>query len=122
MNGFNVVYQQFIAMYDFNMPAHENTMPEINMVFHGKWWSNRCYLYSFLSLPSFDTPLSCLSDHHGNWHRYAMILLPRVRFIPAYDIEYIITGAACGAGNTYPPGAPDFTSGFHRGSCYPVIW
>jgi len=28
-------------------------------------------------------------------------------------------GAACGAGNA--SGAPDFTSGFHRGSCYPVI-
>jgi len=22
----------------------------------------------------------------------------------------------------YPPGAPDFTSGFHRGSCSPVIF
>jgi len=27
-----------------------------------------------------------------------------------------MTGAACGAGN-----APDFTSGFHKGSCCPVI-
>jgi len=32
-----------------------------------------------------------------------------------------MTGAACGAGNTYPSGAPDFTSSFHRGSCCPVI-
>jgi len=31
-----------------------------------------------------------------------------------------MTGAACGAGNAYLFGAPDFTSGFHRGSC-PVI-
>jgi len=31
-------------------------------------------------------------------------------------------GAACGAGNAYPSGAPDFTSGFHRGSCCPVIF
>jgi len=30
-------------------------------------------------------------------------------------------GVACGAGNAYPSGAPDFTSGFHRGSCCPVI-
>jgi len=33
-----------------------------------------------------------------------------------------MTGAACGAGNPYPSGAPDFTSGFHRGSCCPVIY
>jgi len=32
-----------------------------------------------------------------------------------------MTGAACGAGNAYPSGAPDFTSGFHRGSCCLVI-
>jgi len=32
-----------------------------------------------------------------------------------------MAGAACGAGNAYSFGAPDFTSGFHRGSCYPVI-
>jgi len=32
-----------------------------------------------------------------------------------------MTGAACGAGNTYPSGAPDFISGFHGGSCCPVI-
>jgi len=31
-----------------------------------------------------------------------------------------MTGTACGAGNAYPSGAPDFTSGFHRGSCCPV--
>jgi len=31
-----------------------------------------------------------------------------------------MTGAACGAGNVYPSGAPDLTYGFHRGSCYPV--
>jgi len=30
-------------------------------------------------------------------------------------------GAAWGAGNAYPSGAPDFTSGFHRGSSCPVI-
>jgi len=29
-----------------------------------------------------------------------------------------MTGAA---ENAYPSGAPDFTSGFHRGSCCPVI-
>jgi len=33
-----------------------------------------------------------------------------------------MTGAACGAENAYPSGAPDFTSGFHRGSCCPVIY
>jgi len=27
----------------------------------------------------------------------------------------IMTGAACGAGNAYLSGAPDFTSGFHIG-------
>jgi len=32
-----------------------------------------------------------------------------------------MTGAACGTGNAYHSGAPDFTSGFHRGSCCPVI-
>jgi len=32
-----------------------------------------------------------------------------------------MTGAACGTGNAYPAGAPDFTSGFYRGSCCPVI-
>jgi len=32
-----------------------------------------------------------------------------------------MTGAACRAGNAYPSVAPDFTSGFHRGSCCPVI-
>jgi len=32
-----------------------------------------------------------------------------------------MTGAACGAGNAYPSGTPDFTSGFHRGSYCPVI-
>jgi len=31
-----------------------------------------------------------------------------------------MTGAACGAGNAYPSAAPDFTFGFHRGSCCPV--
>jgi len=30
-------------------------------------------------------------------------------------------GAACGAGHDYPSGGPAFTSGFHRGSCCPVI-
>jgi len=33
----------------------------------------------------------------------------------------IMTGAACGAGNAYPSGAPDFNFGFHRGSCCPDI-
>jgi len=28
-----------------------------------------------------------------------------------------MTGDACGTGNAFPSGAPDFTSGFHRGSC-----
>jgi len=32
-----------------------------------------------------------------------------------------MTSAACGAENIYPSGAPDFTSGFHRVSCCPVI-
>jgi len=32
-----------------------------------------------------------------------------------------MTGAACGAGNAYPSGAPAFISGFHRGPCCPVI-
>jgi len=32
-----------------------------------------------------------------------------------------MTGAACGARNGYPSGVLDFTSGFHRGSCCPVI-
>jgi len=30
-------------------------------------------------------------------------------------------GAACGVGNAYASGPPDFTSGFHRGSCCPAI-
>jgi len=30
-------------------------------------------------------------------------------------------GAACGAGKAYPSGAHDFASGFHGGSCCPVI-
>jgi len=32
-----------------------------------------------------------------------------------------MTGATCGAGNDYPSGVPDFTSGFYRGSCRPII-
>jgi len=28
-----------------------------------------------------------------------------------------MTGDACGAGNAYPSGTPDFTSDFHRGLC-----
>jgi len=32
-----------------------------------------------------------------------------------------MTGAACGAENAHPSGAPDFISGFPRGSCCPVI-
>jgi len=38
-----------------------------------------------------------------------------------YDIGDIMMGAACGAGNAYPSGASGFTSGFHKGSCCPVI-
>jgi len=33
----------------------------------------------------------------------------------------MLTGAACGEGNAYPSGVPDFTSDFLRGSCCPVI-
>jgi len=33
-----------------------------------------------------------------------------------------MTGAACGTGNAYPSGSPDFTSGFHRDSRCPVIY
>jgi len=32
-----------------------------------------------------------------------------------------MTGTTFGTGNSYPSGAPDVTSGFHRGSCCPVI-
>jgi len=32
-----------------------------------------------------------------------------------------MAGVACGAGNAYPSGAPDITSGFHRSLCCPVI-
>jgi len=32
-----------------------------------------------------------------------------------------MTGAACGAGNAYLSGAPDFNSGFHRSPGCPVI-
>jgi len=38
-----------------------------------------------------------------------------------YDIGESMTGAASGAENAYPSGASNFTSGFHRGSCCPVI-
>jgi len=44
-----------------------------------------------------------------------------VSFLVMIDIGNIMTDAACGAGNAYPSSAPDFTSGFHRGSCCPVI-
>jgi len=50
-----------------------------------------------------------------------MILMPWVRFIPWYDIGDITTGAACGGRNAYPSGGPNFTSGFNRDSCCPVI-
>jgi len=33
-----------------------------------------------------------------------------------------MTGVVCGAENAYPSGTPDFTSGFHRGSCCLVIY
>jgi len=33
-----------------------------------------------------------------------------------------VTGAACGAENAYPFGAPDFSSGLLRGSRCPVIY
>ena len=58
--GFNIVYQQFRAMYDtgfqiccnwhrlnpgFNVPVHQNTMPQINMIPHPvtlNWhWANQ---------------------------------------------------------------------------------
>jgi len=42
-------------------------------------------------------------------------------FIPWCGVGGIVAGAACGAGGAYPSGAPDFTSGFHRGSCCPAI-
>jgi len=32
-----------------------------------------------------------------------------------------MTGVAYGAGKAYPSGAPDFTTGFHGGSCCPFI-
>jgi len=32
-----------------------------------------------------------------------------------------MTGAACGAGNAYPSGAPDFTSGFSQRFMYVVL-
>jgi len=32
-----------------------------------------------------------------------------------------MTGAAWGAGNAYPSGAPAFSSGFHKGSCCPAM-
>jgi len=51
-----------------------------------------------------------------------MILLSLVRFIPWYDIGDIMTVATYGAGNAYPSGAPNFTSGFHSSSCCPVIY
>jgi len=35
--------------------------------------------------------------------------------------ENIMTGAVCEADIPTPSGAPDFTSGFHRSSCCPVI-
>jgi len=68
------------------------------------------------------------------WHslivsQWPPLLMPSVyheivvmsTFIPWYDIGNITTGAASGAGNTYPSGAPDFISSFHKGSCCPVI-
>jgi len=33
----------------------------------------------------------------------------------------VYTGKWVYKGNAYPSGAPHFTSGFHRGSCCPVI-
>jgi len=35
--------------------------------------------------------------------------------------HFIRSDHTIGAGNAYPSGAPDFTSGFHRSSCCPVI-
>jgi len=44
----------------------------------------------------------------------------RTKFYLLYKhLEYIgdiMTGAACGAGNSYPSETPDFTSGFYRSS------
>jgi len=66
-------------------------------------------LRSTLTLQSFDTPLSCLGDHHVYQDFVVMSVL-----------HSILTGATYGAGNAYPSGAPDFTSGFYRGSCCSV--
>jgi len=50
------------------------------------------------------------------------IILPKsITFCPWYYKGDIMTDAAWGAGNDYPSGAPDFTYGFHRDSCCPVI-
>jgi len=48
-------------------------------------------------------------------------MLPGIINNDGFMIGDIMTGAACGVGNVYPSGAPEFTSGFHRGSCCPVI-
>jgi len=37
------------------------------------------------------------------------------------DVGDITTGDAFRTGNAYPSGVPDVTSGFHKGSCCPVI-
>jgi len=66
VNGFEVVYQQFVAMYDsgcqiccnwsrlkpgINVPVHQSTMPQINMIPHPvtlKWnWENQPCSRSF---------------------------------------------------------------------------
>jgi len=39
-----------------------------------------------------------------------LILFVHVKMYFGYDIGDIMTGGACGAGNAYPSGAPDFTS------------
>jgi len=52
-----------------------------------------------------------------------------IRNSSSYDVPYDDVrdigghhdGAVCGARNAYLSGAPDFTSGFHRGSCCPII-
>jgi len=55
------------------------------------------------------------------WTYLKNMKLSWILFISWYDIRDIMTGAACGAGKSYPSRAPYFTSGFYRGSCCPVI-
>jgi len=73
---------------------------------------------------------STLKKFFGRYHQHSLIVSqwPHVgpdivvvsTIYPRYDIGDLVTGAACGAENAYPSGAPDFTSGFYRDSCCPV--